>query len=308
MKKKVVMIGAGLTLGSALLISSAFADMGGAKGYETYKAAVKETARSTSATQHIALSLKDNGSELLHIGATMKESETDGAMSGKVELKSGAVKQSFELYGRDGRTVIKADGSDTYTVIRESDTRRSERKMDREVAERWSKEGENVIDALVGNLKNYVQETGASGGSRTIDVQLSGSQIPAAVNAIGSIIVKEALSGEHREELRPGEDRLARDTFGIDPETIIDAFPELTSEVNIDRVGMQASIGADNRIDSQQMDIAISGKDASGAEHQVVLSIDVDLADLNATTPDTIDLAGKKVRTIDETALEEGRR
>ena len=50
MKKKVMFIGAGLTIGSAFVVMSAFANMGGADGYEAYKSAIKHTAAITSAT------------------------------------------------------------------------------------------------------------------------------------------------------------------------------------------------------------------------------------------------------------------
>ncbi|MNV85005.1 hypothetical protein D3C71_1789230 [compost metagenome] len=42
----------------------------------------------------------------------------------------------------------------------------------------------------------------------------------------------------------------------------------------------------------------MSGKDAQGAEHDVVLRIDMTLSSLNSTTPDTVDLSGKQVENV----------
>ena len=116
MKKKVMFIGAGLTIGSALLVTSAFANMGGADGYEAYKSAIKHTAAITSATHGITLSVQDNGNELISATTTVKESDTDGGVSGQAVIRAGETPQTFDFYNQAGKQVFKAGDSDTYYV------------------------------------------------------------------------------------------------------------------------------------------------------------------------------------------------
>ncbi|MNL52746.1 hypothetical protein D3C87_1759450 [compost metagenome] len=42
----------------------------------------------------------------------------------------------------------------------------------------------------------------------------------------------------------------------------------------------------------------MSGKDSSGAAHQLIIHLQADLSGYNSTTPDTLDLKGKKVQTL----------
>jgi hypothetical protein len=299
MKKKVLMIGAGLTLGSALLVSSAFADIGGAKGYEAYKSAMKNTAAVASATQHISLSIQDNGYELMNVTTTVKENEAIGGVSGKAAIKAGPTSQTFDFYNLEGKKIFKAGNSDTYNVITESGREQWKGRMDGMEDPALSKEMENVVDALVGNLKNYVNLNDASDGKKSIDVKLTGSQIPAAANVIGSLLVKEALSGKHTQE-KMDHQALGQNALGLNVQQMAAHFPKLTQDVNIDEVALHATIDGNNYIINQEIDFTISGKDASGQAHKVVISTDIGMSNINATTPDIIDLTGKKINTIQE--------
>lgn len=296
MKKKVMMVGAGLALGSALVVTSAFAGIGGAQGYEAYKTAIKNAAAYGSATHQVELSVRDNGSELLNVNATVKEDKAAGLASGNAAIQSGAESQTFEFYDRDGQSVFKAGGSDTYNVVGESGKRGKD-------GEEWdhgpgSQEMENIVDALVGNLKTKVNLSDAPGGGQKVDVTLSGTQIPSAVNVIGSIIVKEALSGKHAQEDLDDPD-FGANALGLDLKQIAAHFPKLSQDVNIDEISLHASIDGNGTLADQTVEFTISGKDASGGAHEVVIEADMTLSNLGSTTPDTVDLTGKNVRNIE---------
>lgn len=299
MKKKVLMMGAGLTLGSALLVSSAFAGIGGAKGYEAYKSAMKNTAAVASSTQHISLSIQDNGNELMRVTTTVKENDAVGGVSGKAAIKAGPTSQTFDFYNQEGKQIFKAGNSDTYYVIKESGREKWKGKDIGQDDATLSKEMENVVDALVGNLKNYVNLSDTSDGNKTIDVKLTGSQIPAAANVIGSLFVKGALSGKHAQQ-EMDHQQLGQNALGLNVQQMAAHFPKLTQDVNIDEVALHATIDGNNYIISQDIDFTISGKDVSGQAHKVVISTDIDTSNINATKPDIIDLAGKQINAIQE--------
>ena len=154
---------------------------------------------------------------------------------------------------------------------------------------------ENVVDALVGNLKNQVSLSGSSDGGQTVDLKLTGSQIPAVANIVGSILVKHALNA-HPEQAEPGTP--SSDPFGLDIARIAAALPKLTDDIKIAEVALHA-IDGNNYLSSQQVDFTITGKDASGLAHKVVIGTDMALSDIDATTPDRIDLTGKKTEAME---------
>ncbi|WP_276356909.1 hypothetical protein [Cohnella caldifontis] len=296
MKKKVMMLGVGLTIGSALVATSAFAGIGEAKGYEAYKTALKTTAAVASSTDRVTLSMRDNGTELLNVSTTVKSDQTAGTASGQAEIKAGSVSQTFEFYQQDGKHVFKAGGSDTYEVMED---RSREEWKEHEQALRdpaFSAEMEKVVDALVGNLKNQFDIQSEADGTSTIDAKLTGSEIPAAVNVIGSLFVKEGLSGKHAD--RWDRHSPAKDALGLDIPQIAERFPKLTQDVNLDEIELHAVIDENDIVSSQEIDFTVSGKDASGKSHEVVIRAAVETTGLGATTPDTIDLTGKKIETV----------
>lgn len=300
MKKKVLMLGAGLTLGSALLVTSAFADIGGAKGYEAYKDALKQTAAASSATQRIALALQDNGRSLLNVTTTVKENGKD--VSGKAAIQSGGTSQTFEFYNQDGQSVLKAGNSDTYFVTNESGKREMKHADRFKDNPQLSKEMENVVDALVGNLKNEVILSGSEDGQHSIDVKLTGSRIPSAANVIGSLLIKEMSGKDLQNDMahRP----MGSQALGLDAAQITSEFPKLTQDVNIDEISLHADIDGDQHIRSQTIGFKVSGKDASGQSHNVAIRADINTSDLGTTTPDSVNLTGKKVQKIESADFE----
>lgn len=305
MKKKVMMVGAGLTLGSALLVTSAFADVGGAQGYEAYKSALKATATAENATQSVGLSVRDNGNERFRVISTVKEDRASQALSGSASIHAGADTAKVDFYHQDGRMIVKSADSDTYNVIQESGRpHKDEDWEDGEFDPEFHKGIETIVDALVGNLKNDFILKNGEGGKKTVSVELTGSRIPAAANVIGSVLIKEALSGKHSDDQMDhaalGQELLGFDLAKLDPQ-----LPQLSQDVNIDSVSLQATIDENDAIVRQTVEFEISGKDVSGAEHDLVVTADIGLSGIGETKPDAVDLAGKKVNTIEHSRFED---
>ena len=78
--------------------------------------------------------------------------------------------------------------------------------------------------------------------------------------------------------------QLKRIPLVIDITTLRNSLPQLSSDIKMDEVEVNASVDGDNHITNQTAQIHISGKDAQGAEHDVVLSDRYDLSSLNSTT------------------------
>ncbi|NOU97051.1 hypothetical protein GC093_28070 [Paenibacillus sp. LMG 31456] len=301
-RKKLALIGTGVTVGTFLLITSAYAGIAETSGYDTYKSAIKNTVTAKSMTDTVAVSIQDNGKQVVSVNAIVKKDKPANAVSANVNIQGGGSDQSVNVYTTaDGKKVIKTGASEVYNVFDAKDTQHG-REMKKEKADvgqgdKFNQEAENLIDALVGNLKQYVNETAAVDGSKEIHVSLSGSQLPTAVNAVGSFLVKKAS----HDSLKAHESDTSnkKELFGADLSSLKQAMPKLTQDVAITNVDIQASVDANNTITKQKATLAISGKDESGAAHMVTVNVDLGISGLNTTTPDSIDLTGKQVQTVD---------
>ncbi|MFD0681594.1 MULTISPECIES: hypothetical protein [unclassified Paenibacillus] len=301
-RKKLALIGTGVTVGTFLLITSAYAGIAENSGYETYKAAIKNTVTAKSMTDTVAVSVQDNGKQVLNVNATVKKDKTAKAVSANVNVQGGGTDQSVNVYTTaDGKKVIKTSASDVYNVFDAKDNQHGrenkKEKTDELQGDKFNKEAENLIDALVGNLKQYVTETAAANGGKEIHISLSGSQLPTAVNAVGSFLVKKASHDSLNAHESDASSK--KELFGADLSGLKQAMPKLTQDVAITNVDIQASVDGNNTITKQKAALTISGKDESGAAHTVIVNADLGITGLNTTTPDSIDLTGKQVQTVD---------
>ncbi|SDN37875.1 hypothetical protein SAMN04487897_102701 [Paenibacillus sp. yr247] len=296
MNKKLAMMGLGVAVGSMMLVTSVYAGVGNAPGYETFKSAVKQTAAVDNVTRQVNVTLQDNGAQLLNVRSTIKSSGVNHAGSAEVTVRSAADEQTIHFYNQDGKHIVKTDDSDVYKLLEGEGMPgkfNGHERLNHTPDPQVTSEVENVVDALVGNLKNYVTMDEAAGNVKEIHFKMSGSQISPVVNTIGSLVIKHgALQNSHR----PLPTKA--DTLGVDVSTLKNSLPQLVSDIKMDEVEVNASVDADNHITNQTAQIHISGKDAQGTAHDVVLSVDMTLSSLNSTTPDTVDLTGKQLEIV----------
>lgn len=294
MKKKWVMLGSAVGISSIVMVTTGLSAMASTSGYDAYKSAIKNTKTIQNVSVQAQSVLQDNGNTLTSANGTFKVSPQDHKASGSVSVKSsGGSEQSIQFYKQADGTVLKSSASDVYYVTQEGKQRKESSKKPENEA--MSQQVETVIDALVGNLKDYVTVDNKADGSKAVSVELTNSQLPAVVNAIAPIAIKQATS-EHK------RDKANNDTqskpIPFNEHTLNANVPQLTQDIKIDKVAIKADINAANYIEHQQADITVSGKDANGAAHVLTLHLNADLSNYNQTTPDTVDLTGKQVQTM----------
>jgi hypothetical protein len=291
MKKKWLVLGSAVGISSIVMLSTGFSAMASTSGYDTYKAALKNTKTIQSVTVQGAAALKDNGKVLVDASGSFKVSHDNHAASGSSVVKANGMQQSLNVYNQNNETVFKSDASDVYYVNQEKE---KHSKVHDPSQGDMSQHAETVIDALVGNLKDYVTVSPKDDGSKEVSVQLENAQIPTVINALAPIVISHATKQGHGEGNiadKPKEQLFNKDMFKS-------VMPQMTQEIKIDKVAVKANINADNYIEHQEADVTVSGKDDNGATHQVTLHLQADLSGYNNTTPDTIDLTGKNVQQI----------
>ncbi|MFS0838306.1 hypothetical protein [Paenibacillus sp. 1P03SA] len=291
MNKKWLVLGSVIGISSLMMVTTGISAMAGTSGYDAYKSALKNSKTVKSVTVQAAGSLRDNGNVALSANGTFKMSREGGSASGTGEVSVGGTKQMLQFYKQGEQAIFKPGSGDVYYV---KDT-------GSETHKRFKGNGENempqhvetVVDALVGNLKDYVAVDVKEDGSKRVSAELDGAQLPAVVQAIAPVVIKQA-SKEHGE---PEKKTGAADT-PFDSGFLKDAAPGLTADIRLEKVAVNATISPSNYIRHQEAELTISGKDAGGKTHQVVVHLQADLSGYDGTTPDTVDLNGKNVQKV----------
>ncbi|MBD2867174.1 hypothetical protein [Paenibacillus arenilitoris] len=289
MKKKWVTMGAVFGIGAVMLTASGLSAMASTSGYEAYKSAVKNVHSAASMTTGGTITVTDNGRTVLSADLTAKINHDRDAMSAAVTVGDGSEEHTMNMYRQDGQIILDDGKSGVYKRIETG-------------GEHWKKDGgqhvgppahaERIIDALMGSLKDLATVEATADGGKLASLHLSGSQIPAVANAVGSLFVSNMSNGEHGAHWG-GE--AAQNP--MHPNWTAN-WPKLTDQISVEQIELDADINPSNYLERQEAEIVITGKDESGASHEVVITVDVDLSGFNETVPDAIDLTGKQVETI----------
>lgn len=287
MKKGFVILGA-IGISSVVMVTSGFAAMASTSGYSVYKDAIKATKGLDSVALSGSISLKDNGASLVNVTGSAKADLANETESGSATLDNNGKQQTIEVYRQSNQTITKSSASDVYYQEQE---RVDKHKAEKPESKQIPQEVENIIDSLVGNLQNSVTLDNKADGTKDITLSLTNAQLPPVVNAVGSLLIKNALNEKDSHKKQ-------EEISGLDFKPTL---PALTQNVRIDQIDIKANINQANFIQHQEASITISGLDASGASHQILLQLNADLTGFNTTTPDTIDLTGKNVQVVQHT-------
>lgn len=279
-KNKKVMMALSFTLGATLLVSTAFADIVSMSGYEQLKQAIKYTSKSCSKnlesfTTQFSVTLKDNERVLFTSSQTDKFDNALGSAEHKSssEYYNGS-KDTNDSYSDKKCNIWYNSWNDTYQVFEYSKERENTQFSD-PFEEDEMNDIEKIIDAGVGNLKDYVIVDEKPDGSKEFSGSLNDAQIPALVNAISSFGFKRTI---------PDMD------VGIG-----NSFPKIQTDVFIKKITGKATVNKDGLLERIYGFGIISGKDTDGISHDLTLEVLVRFYDINSTVVNKPDLTGKKV-------------
>ncbi|MDD7794498.1 hypothetical protein [Clostridium sp. 'White wine YQ'] len=276
-KKKFTML-ASLVLGGSLLLGTVVVNASQLSGYETYKKAVLSTKELKNETATVKVSVTDNDASLLNVTETFKQNEGSNAMSSVTTIASSGKTQTISNYLQNGQRVEKTSDSDVYSVSGSGD--KKYQKEDKAENPQVVQAVGVIVDTLVGNMKDGVSTTDNGDGTKAVTIKLNDSQITPLVNAVASIA-------------------MAKNNEKGDIKDLKNVLPQLQSEVKVVSVDSSANINKNDIITSQSGKLIISGKDATGKLHTIAINVDLQLSNIDGTTPDTVDLTGKQTKTMD---------
>lgn len=283
MNKKLVAMVTSLVIGGTVLFGTAYANASQLSGYEAYKAAIKDTKNLKNETANLKVSVSDNGSNIIDMSTNAKINLASNGMSQVTTVKSGNGSQTFSTYTQDGKNISKSSNSDVYNV-RENKHKNTNKKDKAENPE-IAKSVETVVDTLVGNMKNNVSTADNNDGSKKVSINLNENEVTPLVNALASMaMVKNSDEPIHNN--KAGDVNLRN------------ILPQLQSNIKIKSVQVNGDINKNDILDNQVAKIVLTGTDAQGKTHEITIDATLDLSNINSTTPDTVDLTGKQVKTI----------
>jgi hypothetical protein len=275
-KIKTIMVTA-LT-GCILLSVTVVASANGSSGYETYKSAVKNIANTDNATFSTSFEVKDNGNT--NISGTSVEKLENSNNSSITNTKNGDVTKESETSRIDGKTIVK-DGEDYYS--RDSKIKEKNGKIEKKFDDSSSKGKleEMVLDTLVGDVKNQFVVDGD-----TISVNLEGAQIPE--------LAKLAISAAAEEKNNKKDNKGESGKDGL--KESLSSIPNLKN-IDIKSLSMTAKVNGSTLTDNS-FKIVITGDDESGVSHEIEVSANTEISDVNSTKADSIDTTGKQVQAM----------
>ena len=286
MNKKVVTTAISLAVGGTLLLSTGFANAAQISGYDAYKSAIVNTKNLKSETADMKVSVLDNGTNLVNLSSNVKLNLKLNAMSSIIKMTEGTTSQTSNSYMQDGKSINKDSNSVAYLV--KTNNLKDSNKMDKVQNPTIEKSVEVVVDTLAGSMKNNVTTTSNNNGTKDIAIDLKENEVTPLVDALTQIAF---IQGTNTENIDATNSKA--ELGGIK-----NVLPQLKSEIIIKSVSSKGTISKDDIITNQTAKIVVAGKDAQGKQHEITFNIDLNLSNINSTTPDKVDLTGKLVKEI----------
>lgn len=286
MNKKLIATVGTVALGGVLLGSTAYAAISGTSGYDLYKQALKNTHEVQAMTPKTEVVVLDNGQQVIKVDAVSKVDTVSKTGSQNIQVDTPDGQKQLNIYMQEGKTVVKSADSQVYSIL-ESNGKNFHKDWKQDDTGRL-KDIENVIDAMAGNLQNFIGVQENTDGTKSVSLQLTDSQISPVIHAVTSLVANN-LDLEHGNKGATGG---FHDSLKVN-------LPKLVDNIKVSKIDVAAEINQDNLIAEQTQKFVITGNDAEGKSHELVISINMEFVDYNSTTPDKVDLTGKQIKVIE---------
>ncbi|MGG1659134.1 hypothetical protein [Brevibacillus sp. NRS-1366] len=281
MRKKWLAIGLSVGISGALVWGIGVSASAENAGLEVYKSALNQTKEAKSMTANAHLELTDNGTKLLTLDGVAKVNHDEKMASLEATYTGAKGEGSLQAFREPDQVIVKKGDSDIYQVMETMDWGH---KFSKNSEDRPPAMVNHLFKPLFGNMDKWTTVENLPDGRKRASLELSEEQMPAFVKVMGPTLYSKLT--ERSQAAAASEKGIAV------------KLPNLEEHFQVDQILLQATIDEQNRIERQAAEVHVSGVDASGEQHALLLSLDIRLSDLAATTPDSIDLTGKQVEKI----------
>ncbi|MDD6214299.1 MAG: hypothetical protein PUB42_03865 [Firmicutes bacterium] len=255
--------------GTILFSSVALADVIIGDGYNDAKQALKNTTKVLtknidSFSANVALEIKCDGK-------LIESSSEEMRIDFKNQREENTVKRfntqdgetSSYNYHDNEKTIYKDNGDGKYYQYNFAKEEDSKIELEDPFDEDIAKDIERIADAMISNMKHFIQVKDTENGGKLYYGNLENSQIPALVNALSSVAMKYSLL----------------DSYDLKKS----GFPQIKDDLYCSELNGKASESADGLLDSFAGEAILTGKDKDGKDHIIEISCSMRLFDLNST-------------------------
>ncbi|MCL6573162.1 MAG: hypothetical protein K6T88_16005 [Bacillus sp. (in: Bacteria)] len=278
MNKKLL---AGIGISGVIMLGSVYSISANTSGYELFKSSLKQTHTADSATMSIKVNLEDNNKSIFSVDSLYKADMEDQVSSISTQIANETEKSNMNMYKQDGNWFVMKDGTDSVYQIKKMNSPHHSNTAE------LQDDMENLIDVMTKNLQQQITVAEKKNGSHTIELDLTGKEIPLTVNALSSLMIKHAVMLEDTNGQESSE-------FHIKP-----TIPELDHDITFKQIKMVANVNKENYLDQQIFKAVVTGKDKQGKTHELVLSMDLNVSDYNGTTVTPVSIPSEKVIELD---------
>jgi len=277
MNKKLL---AGIGLSGVLMLGSVYSISANTSGYDLYKTALKNTHSVDSAALDISLNLTDNDQVIFTAESSVKTDDKHQLKSVSASLANETETSQMNLYQQDGSWFVTKQGMEQVYQMELSSPHHQQ-------ASELQDDLENLIDVMTKNLQQQITVTEQKNGSQSIELDLTGKEIPLAANAFSTLMIKHAIMIQDNAEPTSSN-------FHIQP-----SFPELDHDITVKQMKLTANVNQENYIEKQTVKAVVSGKDEQGKTHELVLEVELNAAAYNQTSLTPIEIPAENVEKFD---------
>ena len=316
MKKRTLGMVIALVAAFSLLTVTAFASAPTYEGYEAFKELAKnhedQEIEHENATVKGSLKVIDNGETVLDLVTTLKvEGEEVG--SGSVTLTANGVSKELNVFAQDEKVYIFDELEQTYYVADKDAMEASDVEYDYEDYEEFERgtrheemtsAQEELMDFIMGDLKDDFEVDHNADGSQTITFELTKEEIPMLLNLAVSAADGHDRRADEYDEYSPDATLLAKypilnDFVGMENNT-----PEITDNVELEYMKVTVTTDDEN-FGKVAFDFIVSGDDEVGEAHTIQVQGEFEVSEIGTTSADTPELDGKELIEIDPADFEE---
>lgn len=263
------------------MLGSVYSISANTSGYDLYKSALKQTHTADSATMSIKLNVEDNQKSIFTMDSLFKSDTVNQVNSISTHLVNETDSSNMNMYKQAGNWFVLQNGSDT--VYKMETSANAHHKNTAKLQD----DLENLIDVMTKNLQQQITVAEQKNGNHLIELDLTGKEIPLTANALSTLMIKHAVM------LQDNNDQKESD-FHIKP-----TVPELDHDITVKQIRVTAQVNEENYIEQQIIRAVVTGKDAQGKSHELVLSIDMNMSDYNKTLVTPVEIPADNIVEFD---------
>ena len=322
MKKRSLGMLIALVVAFSLLAVTAYASTPTYKGYAAFKALAKNHEdhfesnqikdRNETINGHFVIS--DNDSTRIELETVIKK-ENANKKSAYLQIVSDNLTKELNVFAEGDQMYIydrkderyyaidkKAMGED-YKAFYDEENLNGEDYFDNKYDE-MTKGQEELLDFVMGDLKDDFEVDKHSDGSETISFELTKEEVPMLINLILSAADSHEKRTEEYEEFKLDKALLEKYPILKDFVNIKDMQPEINKNIELEYIQV-AITTLENQFVDMQFDVILTGDDEVGTRHNVQIQGAFALSNIGTTYAEDLDLMDKEIIKIDSKDFEQ---